>query len=66
MTDFNNDPLTQNQPVDLTDLVTIFTNSKRQKRENELDTTPKRIQESVAEDDRDKQSGFLPSRISQL
>ena len=56
MTDLNNDPhiKRQNQAVDLTDLVTVITNSKRQKRENELDTTPKRIQESVTEDDKEK------------
>ena len=45
MTDLNNDlhNKQQNLPVDLTDLVTIITNSKRHKKEYELDTTPKRI-----------------------
>lgn len=43
--------------MDLTDLVTIITHSKRVKKEHELDVTPKRIQESALDEDADNKVG---------
>ena len=60
MTDLNNDlPITE--PLDLTDLVTITTNKKRIKKQNELDVTPKRIQEGSMEEDYAANAGIFQS-----